>query len=133
MILYWIYNEQTGFTKFGITEDLGKRLNQLENQTGCKLTLIADYDFQHARQTELFLHSIYNSYRQKGEWFNISDNEAILAFNIFDTLFDSFKNIVNYVMHDTDEWIFSYSGKFNSSLYYDCYRERIEKVCENVA
>ena len=124
MIFYWLYNKKTKLTKFGITENLEQRVNQLENQSGCNLDIIAQYDCEHAQSIEIFIHSTYKAYRQRGEWFALSDKEVSMLFTLLDTYFDSFKELKGNTLNPTDKWIFEYSGFFDSSKYFESYKEK---------
>lgn len=77
MILYILCNETTKYTKIGITDNLERRISQLENANGCDLILIAHAEVDHAQIIESFLHSTFSKFRKRGEWFFIDEIKAI--------------------------------------------------------
>ena len=86
--LYIVYNRKTKLTKIGITENLERRISQIENGIGGGVEFIAWSKFKSAEKTEKFLHSIFQEKRKSGEWFNLDKNEIDYLIDVWEGIFD---------------------------------------------
>lgn len=68
-LVYFLYS--AGLVKIGYTGDIFKRLAELKSMGGAHAELIGVVPG--TRQLEKSLHRIFKSDRQRGEWFQISD------------------------------------------------------------
>ena len=76
--VYVIHNQEFGITKIGISDDPYNRMGALSAECGCELTLCFHSDpLDDALRYERLAHNVLASKRKKGEWFNISPEEAI--------------------------------------------------------
>jgi hypothetical protein len=79
--VYVIHNPEWNITKIGVSIDVLKRKEALECACGCEL--VVSYYSNHINKADYFerlAHSKLSEYRRsKGEWFNISPDEAIKA------------------------------------------------------
>ena len=75
MVLYIVHNKSNGLTKIGITEDLRRRINQIDRSCGARVDLVSWAVIDHAESMEKFLHATFDAYRVLGEWFAL-DMEA---------------------------------------------------------
>ena len=73
--------------KIGITKrDINKRISELQTGNPNKITLIKSYESDNYLKIESWLHKKFKPKNEKGEWFNLSDddvfsfeNECIMA------------------------------------------------------
>lgn len=76
-ILYIIHNQQLNITKIGITNNINRRVRQLECQSGCKLNIYYQTEyFKRAKLIENSLHQHFKMFRLEGEYFNIEPELA---------------------------------------------------------
>ena len=70
MYLYFIVNRESKFFKIGKTKDLPNRLNQIQNATGCDISLIAHAigDKKLIESAELMCLALFGKNRTHGEW-----------------------------------------------------------------
>jgi hypothetical protein len=81
--VYLIANDLLGIIKIGYSRAPLERLNVLRNVSGCDLRLIKSAEpNRSASLVEKELHDLFSSDRGLGEWFKITENEAIQAFNL---------------------------------------------------
>ena len=76
-VVYIFYNENTGYTKIGITDNVDRRLRQIQTASGCMVdfveyTYIGKLQDLSARDVERFLHKKYKQFRKIGEWFSLT-------------------------------------------------------------
>ena len=95
MYIYVLFNKLTGLTKIGITDDIDRRVKQLENQTGCELNIIAWAILFCAPELEKLLHSMFRNKRAQGEWFNFVFYEARALMFIWVDFINSFNQTFN--------------------------------------
>ena len=71
-IVYILYNPTTNLSKIGITDNIKRRLRQLECSSGTKIELFYHTELLNKAKTiEKSLHLYFNSYRKEGEYFDI--------------------------------------------------------------
>jgi hypothetical protein len=63
MVLYIVHNKSNGLTKIGITEDLKRRINQIDHSCGTRVDLVSWAAIDHAEAMEKFLHATFDAYR----------------------------------------------------------------------
>jgi Rha family phage regulatory protein len=77
-LVYIIKNAVTGLVKVGITNNIERRLSQLECATGCELEVVYLHPIaDNSKDIERKVHERFADYRQRGEWFNLDVNELI--------------------------------------------------------
>jgi predicted GIY-YIG superfamily endonuclease len=75
--VYIIFNELLNLIKIGVTNNIPRRLRQLECSSGCKLELYYHTEpIYNATKIEKSLHQYFNLKRKEGEYFFISAEEA---------------------------------------------------------
>lgn len=83
--------------KIGYSKNPIKRLKQL--QTGCvdKLSIIhkIEVDDKKVKIVETLIHKKLSSYKISGEWYNISNKEAIDELNIAEILYVNNENLIS--------------------------------------
>lgn len=75
--LYIVYNPITKLTKIGITVNIDRRIQELENSSGISLILsmyivLEKGVDESAGYIEKFLHDNFKEKRKRGEWFKLS-------------------------------------------------------------
>ena len=76
--VYILKNTITNMIKVGVTNDIKRRLSELQNASGCEINV--EYlapKSDNAQQIESFIHKKLSAKRGIGEWFNVSVEEAI--------------------------------------------------------
>lgn len=84
--VYCFYNERTGLTKIGRSEDFIKRKKSVENSTGMKLHLVCAIRCNNYYNCEKMLHKHFATCREKGEWFQIDNDVRKDIINTFVTV-----------------------------------------------
>jgi hypothetical protein len=115
VVLYVVLNPKTKLVKIGVTENLDRRLGQLENSTGVDITILAWAQCKQAKELESLLHKTFTDFRKKGEWFELFQSEMsflssfwkIYFSNYSESGFTSWDEINN---PSKDAWIFPWSG-----------------------
>ena len=80
--IYLIANDSLGIIKIGISSEPLKRMQSLQCASGCKLRLIKSASpIGKALSVERELHDHFASHRTFGEWFSITEEEALNAFD----------------------------------------------------
>lgn len=74
MYIYAVYNPMTKLTKIGITEDLDRRVRQIERGIGGTIKILTWADVEFAAEMEKFIHALLSEYRTIGEWFELDEN-----------------------------------------------------------
>lgn len=96
--LYLINESDTNNYKIGVTKakSIGRR--QLELQTGNSKELILCRKFQTDTPYKLenMLHNYYSNFKVKGEWFDLTDEQAIEFVNICKQK----QNIIDYLLKE---------------------------------
>lgn len=96
--VYFINEADTNKYKIGVTKarTIGRR--QLELQTGNSNELILCRKFQTDTPYKLenMLHNHYNKFKVKGEWFELTDEQAIEFVNICEQK----QNVINYLLKE---------------------------------
>ena len=84
-------NEYIGIYKIGLTNDIERRLRDM--QTGCPYTLFAfrAYYVLNPVAVEAMLHSFFHKKRLRGEWFNLNEMDI----KYIDDAMDSVNEILN--------------------------------------
>ena len=92
MNLYFIMNPDTKLFKIGITDDIPRRLNQIQNATGCYVNLIA-YALGGEKESiiksaESMCLSLFGEGRVYGEWAKDTGEESFVYIikDVFDIL-----------------------------------------------
>lgn len=74
--IYLLANEEWSQFKIGITKkSTSDRIKKLQTGNGSEITVVKEYDTEHARKIESWLHKRYASKRLVGEWFSLEDND----------------------------------------------------------
>jgi Rha family phage regulatory protein len=76
--VYILKNTATNMGKVGITNDISRRVAELQNASGCEISV--EYlapKADNAKDIEKELHKILKDYRGIGEWFNIPVEDVI--------------------------------------------------------
>lgn len=73
--LYIVLNPETKLTKIGISEDVYRRVDQIERGCGQSVQIIAFAEVENFMEMERFLHSVFDHKRCKGEWFDLKEKE----------------------------------------------------------
>ncbi len=77
-VVYVFKNEHTGFVKIGVAKDPEQRMRTLANQSGCDLQMVyCTPKCKNAYEIEQAIHKILSESRGIGEWFEISEDEAV--------------------------------------------------------
>jgi len=80
--IYLLHAVDTEKYKVGITSGpIEKRVAQLQTGNPDKIILLRDYESDHYRYIESFLHRKFMSKRAEGEWFLLEDSDV---FNFID-------------------------------------------------
>lgn len=69
------------FYKIGITNNLNKRVKQLQTGNSEKIELISFYESEYANKIEKSLHNKYSYVKKEGEWFTLSVLDEIEFIN----------------------------------------------------
>ena len=85
--LYVLYNQYTGYTKIGITNNTNRRFKELSLASGImhEVLMYAEFqiDYDEApKEVELFLHNYFKDKRILGEWFNLSIRDFVQIRNL---------------------------------------------------
>jgi hypothetical protein len=89
-LVYVIKNSITGLIKIGITNNLKRRLNQLECATGCELEVVfCSPVSDNSKDLEKYLHTRFSDFRCRGEWFDVSSDLVVNAITQLDFLLES--------------------------------------------
>ena len=80
MYIYLIKNDTDDLYKIGFSNDVYKRLKQLETGNPYKLVLIDKFKTNHKRKIETTLHNTLKHLNVNGEWFRLSE-EFVKNFN----------------------------------------------------
>ncbi len=116
LTLYVVFNPNTKHIKIGITENLHRRIEQLNNSCGCRVVILGDATFGHARELEALLHKTFDSCRQSGEWFEFSQCEMAMLARLWEAYFSNFKSI-GFTSFDEavkpagNSWVFHWRGQ----------------------
>lgn len=99
----WIYliNEaDTQNYKIGVTKSKTIDRRKLTLQTGNASELILCFKFEtpHPYRLEKMLHNYYSNKRLVGEWFELTDSEALC----FRKICDKFSNIVDFLKKENE-------------------------------
>ena len=79
-LLYVIRNTITGLIKIGVTNNIKRRISQLECATGCELeTVFCSVVADNTKEIEKELHQRFADFRQRGEWFDVDADLVINA------------------------------------------------------
>lgn len=89
-IVYFIKNNITNLVKIGYTSNIVSRMESLQqsfNIVGmeCKLKLINYIKCDKGIELEKYIHNKLNLFRQKGEWFNINEQQVLNICNNINT------------------------------------------------
>ena len=70
------------FIKIGITSNIRKRIKNLQTGNPNKLKVIFTYYVDNAEQLEMELHKKFKRKRKAGEWFDLTDDDVMVARNV---------------------------------------------------
>jgi len=90
--VYFIFNEDSGLYKIGITGDFKRRLGQLRTQSGCTLYVLycakpSKYCAWSSKAVEKRAHAFFKKHRIVGEWFRFNDKQVCACMRLLeDTL-----------------------------------------------
>jgi hypothetical protein len=77
-VVYFIKNIETGNIKIGLTNNIETQLINLQTGNECELKIIKTIpceSFTESRKLEASLHSIFNNFHIRSEWFKITDEQ----------------------------------------------------------
>lgn len=74
--IYLIKSLNEGVYKIGVSKDPNKRISQLQTGNSSPLEIMVLYESNNAYKIEKALHRRFYHLNEKGEWFNLSQNEA---------------------------------------------------------
>lgn len=96
--VYFINEADTNKYKIGVTKAKTINRRQLELQTGNSNELILCRKFQTDTPYKLenMLHNYYNNFKVKGEWFELTDGQAIEFVNICEQK----QNVIDYLLKE---------------------------------
>jgi len=80
LIIYLINVVGTNYYKIGVTQNINKRLIQLQTSNPMSLNLI--HNFVGGYKTEFYLHKLFFNYQVKNEWFELSQDYVDLLTKI---------------------------------------------------
>ena len=80
----YIITSEIGLTKIGKTEDVKKRLSQIDGASPCKVDLYHCQFVKNSKEVESILHKRFRDKRVKGEWFNLDNEEIKIAQKLID-------------------------------------------------
>ena len=81
--VYFI-QDLSGYTKIGITNDLGRRIVKLQSDNSSDLVLISFFQSTDSKKLEDLFHHVFDNYKVRGEWFNLT-NEQIQQIKAIET------------------------------------------------
>ena len=85
-MIYFIQAGENGPIKIGRSNDVEKRLKQLQTASAEKLKILWVYDADNDKETEIELHEELKSERINGEWFKPSEQVFFIINNHCDDL-----------------------------------------------
>jgi len=96
MALIYLLNEQhTTNYKIGVTKsDTNKRKSSLQTGNSNAIINIMEFKTQYPYKVEKLLHRHFSKTRLYGEWFTLTDNQAM---NFINTC-QSYQNVVDYML-----------------------------------
>lgn len=76
--LYVLKNLETNLVKIGVTSNITRRMNELQNSSGCHLVLMyLSPELDKAYELESKLHEFFSAARGLGEWFRVDADRVI--------------------------------------------------------
>ena len=89
--IYFIKNDSTGLYKIGITQQIKRRIGELNRQNGGSISFIIAAEIDEscrctAHHIEKLLHKHYDKNRVISEWFKLSFDEAFEVFVLFNDI-----------------------------------------------
>lgn len=75
----YVMKTDLGLVKVGISKDAKKRARGLSNASGLAVSVERTFDTKSASAVERVAHKLLAEHRRKGEWFDVSINEAVSA------------------------------------------------------
>ena len=75
--VYAIYNEETGYTKIGVSHNVSRRMSSIGSTTSSELHLLISFVCSDAYTCEKLLHKYFTNWRVKKEWFHLSSEEVL--------------------------------------------------------
>ena len=77
-LVYVIKNPTTGLIKIGISDNIKRRVSQLQCASGCELEVVfCSPASDNSREIEKLAHNRFTEFRQYGEWFNMPSDLAV--------------------------------------------------------
>lgn len=77
-LIYVIRNPITDLVKIGVTNNIQRRITQLECASGCELDLVfCTPNGDNSKEIEQQVHRRFADFRQRGEWFSVSTDLVI--------------------------------------------------------
>lgn len=81
----YVFENEIGMTKIGISKNPISRLNTLQNQSGLKMTCkFISPVCENASEIEKLLHRKFSIYRRKGEYFGCSSDIVVASAQVQD-------------------------------------------------
>ena len=80
--VYLIHDLYNNTYKIGVTNNLVKRMNNLQTGNVCKLKLIESFKTDYPYRLETMLHRSLEQYRENNEWFSLPEN---IVYDFYET------------------------------------------------
>jgi predicted GIY-YIG superfamily endonuclease len=77
--VYLLKEDENQYYKIGISKNTKRRIKQLQTGSAGEISLHNEFISDYASKIEKALHRKYNTYKVKGEWFNLT-LEQVKAF-----------------------------------------------------
>lgn len=72
--VYLIQDLYNNTYKIGVTNDLEKRMRNLQTGNTCELKLVCSFKTEYPYRLETMLHRSLEQYREKNEWFSLPED-----------------------------------------------------------
>lgn len=133
MSMYFIKNKASKKIKIGISNDVQKRMKQLQNASGDPLELLLSVNTEDDRYTEMKLHDLFVESRSLGEWFIPSkDIEAFIEG--FNTCLENNKNYeLNFKQKNSNPEFFAHIDSHSIKLLSIASKERGMSLTETAS
>lgn len=80
--VYLIHDLYNNTYKIGVTNNLVKRMNNLQTGNVCKLKLIESFKTDYPYRLETMLHRSLEQYRENNEWFSLPED---IVYDFYET------------------------------------------------
>lgn len=121
MPVYFVTERKNAVIKIGVSTQIRKRLAQLQTANAYELELMGWVVSEDDYRTEKALHQKYESQRERGEWFSISQDDVLRELTLAHGFIPKIENAFEIIGYDQDR-IPEYVGvcKWGDFEYYEC-------------